>query len=165
MPTETRSGRRTNAAGRNLTLAAVLVPALFSLLGWAVSYVYTVVNFDVTMPDWSVNLLNFAAELLPALRDAVLAAFVAILVYAGAGAGRIAAVSGAAVALNAVFGLISTWFSEGFGEFTPMNANFGIVKPLEERVRGGKTARNERLAERSLERLGAFVRAMRDSRN
>ena len=122
MPTETRSGRRTNAAGRNLTLAAVLVPALFSLLGWAMSYVYTVVNSDVTMPDWSVNLLNFAAELLPALRDAVLAAFVAILVYAGAGAGRIAAVSGAAIALNAVFGLISTWFSEGFGEFNPMTA-------------------------------------------
>lgn len=65
-----------------------------------------------------------------------------------------------------VIGSMAAYVSRGgIGEFTPMNANFGIVKPLEERVRGGKTARNERLAERSLERLGAFVRAMRDSRN
>jgi len=32
-----------------------------------------------------------------------------------------------------------------------MNANFGIIEPLEKRVKGGKTARNDALAARSLE--------------
>ncbi len=35
--------------------------------------------------------------------------------------------------------------------FQPMNANFGIVPPLGRKVKGGKTAKNEALAERSLE--------------
>ena len=113
---------RTAPAGRALMTAAVLVPAAFSLLGWTASYFYTVVNSDVTMPDWSVNLLNFAAELLPALRDAVLLAFVAVLVWFGAGIGRIALISGAAILFNAAFGLISTRLSEGFGEFNPLTA-------------------------------------------
>ena len=35
-----------------------------------------------------------------------------------------------------------------------MNANFGIVPPLETRVRGGKAVRNEALSARALEALG-----------
>lgn len=41
----------------------------------------------------------------------------------------------------------------GVGRFTPMNANFGIVEPLPHRVKGGKTAKNEALAARALEKL------------
>ncbi len=35
--------------------------------------------------------------------------------------------------------------------FQPMNANFGIISPLEKKVKGGKKFRNEAYAERSLE--------------
>ncbi len=34
--------------------------------------------------------------------------------------------------------------------FQPMNANFGVIPPLEKRVKGGKRARNEALSERAL---------------
>jgi len=37
--------------------------------------------------------------------------------------------------------------------FQPMNANFGIVPPLEKKVKGGKRARNEALAARALEKI------------
>ena len=37
------------------------------------------------------------------------------------------------------------------GSFVPMNANFGIIAPLSERVRGGKKARGEAYAARALE--------------
>ena len=36
------------------------------------------------------------------------------------------------------------------GNFQPMNANFGIVAPLEYKVKGGKKVRNEEIAKRSL---------------
>ena len=35
--------------------------------------------------------------------------------------------------------------------FTPMNANFGIIEPLGRKVKGGKAAKNQALADRSLE--------------
>ncbi len=38
----------------------------------------------------------------------------------------------------------------GLGDFVPMNANFGIVPPLAHRVKGGKIARYELVAARSL---------------
>ena len=41
----------------------------------------------------------------------------------------------------------------GAADFDPMNANFGIVEPLEKRVRGGKTARNEAISARALQAL------------
>ena len=41
----------------------------------------------------------------------------------------------------------------GVGAFTPMNANFGIIEPLSQRVKGGKAAKNQALADRSLEIL------------
>ena len=39
------------------------------------------------------------------------------------------------------------------GAFVPMNANFGIVEPLAERVKGGKVARYEVVAKRALEEI------------
>ncbi len=39
----------------------------------------------------------------------------------------------------------------GLGDFVPMNANFGIVPPLDHRVKGGKVARYELVAARSLQ--------------
>ena len=39
------------------------------------------------------------------------------------------------------------------GKFQPMNANFGIIRPLEKKVKGGKTARNEQYGVRSLEMI------------
>ena len=38
----------------------------------------------------------------------------------------------------------------GNGDFVPMNANFGIVEPLPNRVKGGKVAKNQALADRAL---------------
>lgn len=45
----------------------------------------------------------------------------------------------------------------GIGDFVPMNANFGIVPLPEKKVKGGKVARNEALAARSLEWVDAYV--------
>ncbi|MBQ9468519.1 MAG: methylenetetrahydrofolate--tRNA-(uracil(54)-C(5))-methyltransferase (FADH(2)-oxidizing) TrmFO [Clostridia bacterium] len=36
------------------------------------------------------------------------------------------------------------------GAYQPMNANFGIIEPLEKKVKGGKRARNEEFARRAL---------------
>ena len=44
----------------------------------------------------------------------------------------------------------------GVSSFAPMNANFGIIEPLGYRVKGGKIAKNEKLAERSLEMIEAL---------
>ncbi len=41
----------------------------------------------------------------------------------------------------------------GNSSFVPMNANFGIIEPLPYRVKGGKIAKNEALAARSLEEI------------
>ena len=41
----------------------------------------------------------------------------------------------------------------GASEFKPMNANFGIVPPLEVRVKGGKAVKNEALAKRALDEI------------
>ena len=54
----------------------------------------------------------------------------------------------------AMLGAMAAYVSRGsVGKFLPMNANFGIVKPLGYRVKGGKTAKNERIAQRALESL------------
>jgi len=45
----------------------------------------------------------------------------------------------------------------GIGDFTPMNANFGIVPLPEKKIKGGKLARNEALAARSLAWIDSFV--------
>ena len=52
---------------------------------------------------------------------------------------------------DTMLGAMAAYVSRGgVGDFTPMNANFGIVRPLGYRVKGGKTAKNEKLAERAL---------------
>ena len=47
-----------------------------------------------------------------------------------------------------VIGALSHFVNNGSfsGNFQPMNANFGIVAPLEYKVKGGKKARNEEIA-------------------
>lgn len=57
-------------------------------------------------------------------------------------------------------GALAHYISEATASnFQPMNANFGVITPLEERVKGGKAARNQAYAERSL----AVLREMVDS--
>lgn len=41
--------------------------------------------------------------------------------------------------------------------FQPMNANFGIIKPFDKKIKGGKKCRNEAYAARSLETIKSFV--------
>ncbi len=59
-------------------------------------------------------------------------------------------------------GALAHYVSEGgiSSHFQPMNANFGIIAPLDKKVKGGKKLRNEAYAERSLEiirtRYGGF---------
>ncbi|MBQ7225001.1 MAG: methylenetetrahydrofolate--tRNA-(uracil(54)-C(5))-methyltransferase (FADH(2)-oxidizing) TrmFO [Clostridia bacterium] len=52
-----------------------------------------------------------------------------------------------------VIGALSHFVNNGgySGNFQPMNANFGIVAPLEYKVKGGKKARNEAIAKRALD--------------
>ena len=57
-----------------------------------------------------------------------------------------------------VIGAMGYYVANGStGSFQPMNANFGIVPPLEKRVKGGKKVKNEALAARSLSILGEFL--------
>lgn len=57
-----------------------------------------------------------------------------------------------------VIGAMASYVSTGgTGTFVPMNANFGIVPPLDTRVKGGKKVRNEALAARSLAAIDAFA--------
>ena len=84
-----------------------------------------------------------------------------------AGSGLVAGVNAARRALgeesliypeDTVIGAMAAYVSRGgIGDFTPMNANFGLVRPLGYRVKGGKTAKNEKLAERSLETLAQML--------
>ncbi len=60
-------------------------------------------------------------------------------------------------------GALAHYVSEGgiSSSFQPMNANFGIIAPLDKKVKGGKKYRNEAYAERSLEiirtQFGSFT--------
>ena len=51
-----------------------------------------------------------------------------------------------------VIGSLAHYVNDGAysGNFQPMNANFGIVAPLEYKVKGGKKARNAEIAKRAL---------------
>ncbi len=54
-----------------------------------------------------------------------------------------------------MLGAMAAYVSRGgVGDFTPMNANFGLVPLLGYRVRGGKAAKNEKLSQRALDVLG-----------
>ncbi|MGM9646278.1 MAG: methylenetetrahydrofolate--tRNA-(uracil(54)-C(5))-methyltransferase (FADH(2)-oxidizing) TrmFO [Eubacteriales bacterium] len=52
-------------------------------------------------------------------------------------------------------GALAHYVSNGSysGNFQPMNANFGIIEPLDFKVKGGKKARNEEFAKRSFETI------------
>ena len=77
-----------------------------------------------------------------------------------AGSGLLAGINAANRALGkdklilppeTMMGAMADYVSRGgTGDFAPMNANFGIVTPLGYRVKGGKVAKNEKLAERAL---------------
>ena len=77
-----------------------------------------------------------------------------------AGSGFVAGVNAARVLLGeapmiypeeTMLGAMAGYVSRGgVGDFVPMNANFGILKELGYRVKGGKIAKYEKLAERSL---------------
>ena len=57
-----------------------------------------------------------------------------------------------------MIGAMAAYVSRGgIGDFAPMNANFGLVPPLGYRVRGGKAAKNEKLAERALLAIDALL--------
>ena len=56
---------------------------------------------------------------------------------------------------KSVIGSLSHFVNNGgfSGNFQPMNANFGIVAPLDYKVKGGKKARNEEIAKRAIEKI------------
>ncbi len=84
-----------------------------------------------------------------------------------AGSGLVAGLNAARLALfeepiefprTTMIGAMATYVSEGgTGTFQPMNANFGIVESLPERVKGGKVARYEVYAARALKEIDAYV--------
>ena len=84
-----------------------------------------------------------------------------------AGSGFVAGVNAAMRALGeekvifpktTMLGAMAQYISLGnvSGNFVPMNANFGIVEPLGYRVKGGKVAKYEVIAKRSLEVIPEF---------
>ena len=76
------------------------------------------------------------------------------------GSGLVAGISAARLALGleklsfpkeTMLGAMAEYVSVGSATaFQPMNANFGIIPPLEKKVKGGKTARNDAYAARAL---------------
>ena len=66
-----------------------------------------------------------------------------------------------------VIGALAAYVAEGglSSKFQPMNANFGIIAPLEKKVKGGKRFRNEAYAQRSLEIVDEFVGKLRSEHN
>jgi methylenetetrahydrofolate--tRNA-(uracil-5-)-methyltransferase len=85
-----------------------------------------------------------------------------------AGSGLVAGLNAARRALKedavifpeeTMIGAMAAYVSRGgTGSFTPMNANFGIIEPLGYRVKGGKGAKNQALADRAL----AIIDEMKD---
>lgn len=61
-------------------------------------------------------------------------------------------------------GALAGYVSEGgiSSSFQPMNANFGIIAPLDKKVKGGKRSRNEAYAERSLAYIDALLPTLRN---
>ena len=60
--------------------------------------------------------------------------------------------------LGAMAAYVSRGSAQGAKHFVPMNANFGIIPGLGERVKGGKIAKYERYAARALEALVPYQR-------
>ncbi len=84
-----------------------------------------------------------------------------------AGSGLVAGINAAKRAMGedalifpeeTMLGAMAAYVSRGgVGSFAPMNANFGIVPLLGYRVKGGKTAKNEKLAERALAAIDGLL--------
>ena len=61
-----------------------------------------------------------------------------------------------------MIGAMAAYVSEGgSGAFVPMNANFGIIEPWPERVKGGKIAKYEKLSARALEEITRIAEGLR----
>ena len=86
-----------------------------------------------------------------------------------AGSGLVAGINAAKRALGeetltfpekTMIGSMAAYVSRGgiSGKFTPMNANFGLMPPLDYRVKGGKVARYEVVAARALEEIDKFIK-------
>ncbi len=83
-----------------------------------------------------------------------------------AGSGFVAGLNAARAALGesqvvfprvTMLGAMAHYVSEGTGSsFVPMNANFGIIEPLAQRVKGGKRVKYEAFANRALEAVDAI---------
>jgi methylenetetrahydrofolate--tRNA-(uracil-5-)-methyltransferase len=84
-----------------------------------------------------------------------------------AGSGFVAGINAAARALGedkivfprtTMLGAMASYISTGSvsGNFVPMNANFGIVESLDYRVKGGKIAKYEVIAQRALSAINEF---------
>ena len=57
-----------------------------------------------------------------------------------------------------VIGSLAAYISdEGVVNFQPMNANFGLVAPLDRKVKGGKKARGEAMGMRAVEYMKNFT--------
>ncbi len=86
-----------------------------------------------------------------------------------AGSGLLAGLNAAADVLGkprtvfsrkTMIGAMAHYVAEGgTGAFVPMNANFGIIESLPERVKGGKIAKYQKLSERALEEIDGYVSA------
>ena len=56
---------------------------------------------------------------------------------------------------STVIGSLGHYVSGGsLGKFQPMNASFGLIAPLDRKIKGGKRARNDEYANRSLAVVG-----------
>ena len=64
-----------------------------------------------------------------------------------------------------MIGAMAAYVSRGglSGRFTPMNANFGLVEPLGYKVKGGKVAKYEVVAARSLEKIDEYKSIIENS--
>ena len=89
-----------------------------------------------------------------------------------AGSGLVAGINAAARALgvegtifpdSTMIGAMASYVQNGsMGKFVPMNANFGIIEPLGYRVKGGKSAKNEVIANRALEAIDTTIAKMKE---
>ena len=93
-----------------------------------------------------------------------------------AGSGLVAGICAALRALGkdplifpktTMLGAMANYVSSGnlSGSFVPMNANFGIIEPLEHRVKGGKMAKYEVYAQRSLQDIERFSELLEAYKN
>lgn len=88
-----------------------------------------------------------------------------------AGSGLVAGINAVARALGTkgtifpdttMIGSMASYVQNGsMGKFVPMNANFGIIEPLGYRVKGGKSAKNEVIANRALEAIDSVIAEMK----